>query len=97
MNKRGEILNYYNIAIGDSERVKISLAQLFKISLLSNAEKIIVAHNHPSGILNITYLDIRLTKNIVIICNLFDIELIDSIIVNKYGEYISIRQSIKEK
>lgn len=96
MESNGKILNYSNIAMGNNEKVKISLSQLFKTALLSNAKKIMVAHNHPSGALSITESDVKLTKNIAIISNLLGIELIDSIIVNKDGKYISIRENIKE-
>lgn len=91
-----KIINYSNIAIGTMKIAKVSLAQIFKVALLSNADKIIIAHNHPSGVLSITQADIDITKNIANIAKLFEIELLDSVIVNSNGEVLSIRENIKE-
>ena len=68
---------------------------MFRTALLSNASKIIVAHNHPSGVLEITSKDIEMTRKIAFFAKNFDIELIDSFIVIK-TDYISIRSHCKE-
>lgn len=91
-----KIINYSNIAIGDIEDVKVSVAQIIKVALLSNATYIVVAHNHPSGVLEITNADIDLTKHIGKAAGLFNIKLIDSLIVNYEGEILSIRENLKE-
>lgn len=77
-------------------RLNVPVAQIIKIALLSNASKIIIAHNHPSGILKITKADINMTQKIWTLTKNMEIELIDSIIVNE-TEAISIRQYIGEK
>ena len=90
------ILNYSNLAIGTIENVKVSISQLCKCALLSNASKVIVAHNHPDGCLKITDEDISMTRSIAAALKIFSIKLLDSIIVNSEGKAVSIRQSIKE-
>ena len=91
------IINFSIISIGNDRNVNVSLSQLFKIVLLSNATKILVGHNHPSGILEITNPDISITQKIGQISAFFGVKLIDSIIVNASGGFISIRENIGEQ
>ena len=97
VDSTNKIINYTTLAMGGIDAVKLPLAELFKVALLCNASKFVIAHNHPSGILEITPLDIQLTKKIGTIANLFDMELIDSIIINMNGDIISIREHITEQ
>lgn len=97
VDSTNKIINYTTLAMGGIDTVKLPLAELFKIALLCNASKFVIAHNHPSGILEITPPDIQLTKKIGTIANLFDMELIDSIIINMNGDIISIREHIMEQ
>ena len=90
------IINYSNIAIGNSENVEVSIAQIFRIALLSGACKIVIAHNHPGGILEITNADIFLTKKIWDLAKAFKISLIDSLVVGTCEEVVSIREKIGE-
>ena len=97
LDSTNKIINYSTLAMGSIDTVKLSMAELFKTALLCNASKFVIAHNHPSGILKITTQDIQLTKKIGTIAGLFDMELIDSIIINMNGEIISIREHIMEQ
>lgn len=95
LNSANKIVNYSLIAIGKIDCVYVSIPQIIKIALLSNASKFLIAHNHPCGILEVTNYDIELTKKIGAIAKLFDIELMDSLIVNE-TKAISIRETIGE-
>ena len=88
------IINYANISIGTIETVTASIPQLCKVALLSNASRVIVAHNHPDGCLKINDEDVAMTRSIAAALKIFNIKLIDSIIVNKNNESVSIRHSI---
>lgn len=96
MDNTNKLINYANISMGNIASVNVSISQIIKIALLSNASKIIIAHNHPSGVLEITNADINMTKKIGSLAKYFEIELIDSIIVNT-TESISIRKHIGDK
>lgn len=95
LDNTNKVINYFVISIGQIDSVRVSLAQLFKNALLSNASKIIVAHNHPSGVLKITSTDIDMTRKIGFFAKTFSIELIDSMIVSE-KEFVSIRAHCKE-
>ena len=95
LDRYEKILNYHTVCIGETDSVKVALAQLFRYALLSNAVKLYVAHNHPSGVLEITSDDIEMTKKIHHIASLFDISLVDSLIVSG-SDHVSIRRHCKE-
>lgn len=90
-----KIINYFTVSMGEINTVKVSLAQIFRCALLSNASKIIIAHNHPSGVVEITSKDIEMTKKIAFFANSFSIELLDSFVVTA-DDYASIRVYCKE-
>ena len=91
LDNTNRIINYSTLSIGSIDKVIISIGQLMKTALISNASKIVIAHNHPSGILEITSFDIALTRKIAAYAKIFDIELLDSIVVNDESA-ISIRE-----
>lgn len=97
LDSTNKIINYSTLAMGNIDNVKLPLSELFKTALLCNASKFVIAHNHPSGVLEITPPDIKLTKKIGTVASLFDMELIDSLIINMNGDIISIREQIKEQ
>ena len=97
LDNTNKIINYANIAIGDTNLVNTSLAQIFRIVLLSNASKLIIGHNHPNGVLRITKADIDITKRIGNLCRVFRVFLIDSVVVNMDGKSESIRENMGEK
>ena len=54
---------------------------LFKNAVLLTASGVIVAHNHPSGNLNPSESDVKITKKIKEAGNLLDIQLLDHLII----------------
>lgn len=93
LDSTNKIINFAKVSIGNIENVTVSIPQLIKIALLSNASKIIIAHNHPSGVLEATGSDVEMTKKIGSIANYFEIKLIDSLVVNG-EEATSIREKL---
>jgi len=71
------------ISEGFKGRVKLDVRLILKKSLLKNAYKVILCHNHPPGCkLEPTQEDIILTKEIKRILKLVDIKLIDHLIIS---------------
>ena len=64
--------------------------EIFKASILSNAAKVILFHNHPSGNLTPSEADIDFTKRIIATGDVLGIEVLDHLVVNQLGEYLSI-------
>jgi len=64
---------------------------LFRNALLLGASSVILAHNHPSGLLEPSAEDIAMTAAIAQGGALLDIEVLDHLIYTAHG-YTSIRQ-----
>ena len=58
-----------------------------KEALLVDATAIILCHNHPSGNINPSHADISLTKRLIESLSLFDIKVLDHIIVSQSETY----------
>ena len=63
--------------------------EVFKYAVRLSASSIILVHNHPSGNLNPSKEDIRVTEELIEIGSKLNIPLIDHIIVSDKG-YLSI-------
>lgn len=53
--------------------------------------KIFIAHNHPSGALKASDVDIELTKKLATLCDLIQVEFLDHIIITE-DHYLSFRE-----
>ncbi len=74
---------------GSSAEVLVNLRQLATLAIKNNASAIILAHNHPSGILEASFEDIKFTNKVNELLSSLNIMLADHIIVSE-GDYISL-------
>lgn len=77
------LLGTYQVAFGSERRLSASYRSLLGCALGDNATKIIVAHNHPSGIAYPSKQDRIATKALVAVLRTVEIELVDHIIVTR--------------
>jgi DNA repair protein RadC len=61
------------------------------LAIKAMATRIIVAHNHPSGTVNPSRADIRLTSQISQACKIMDIELLDHLVITP-DKYYSFKE-----
>ena len=87
LNNSNEILGVHSLSKGSTNGTVVDLKLLFAIALKSNATAIIIAHNHPSGVLNFSRSDLQLTERIKKSGELLDLKLLDHLIVTKNGFY----------
>ena len=66
---------------------------ILSVALKTAATGIVLAHNHPSGNLNPSESDISTTQKLKANCRLFEIELIDHIIISPTGDYYSMAEN----
>ncbi|MBU0632797.1 DNA repair protein RadC [bacterium] len=78
------------ISIGTLNRSLIHPREVFADAITDRAASIIIAHNHPSGILETSDEDILVTKRLQESAKLLGIELLDHLIISKNG-YLSMR------
>lgn len=87
LNKASQVLGYSIISEGGTASVSVDVKLIIQAALLANASAIIIAHNHPSGNLRPSIEDNRLTKRVAEAAKLFDIAVLDHLIVTSESFY----------
>jgi DNA repair protein RadC len=89
MNRSNSVLGILEISKGGISGTVTDVRVVFQAAIKGNASGVICAHNHPSGNLNPSESDTRLTKKLQEAGNLMDIQLLDHLILSTDGEYYS--------
>lgn len=77
----GTPINCSIVSMGAVDKTIAEPRELFKASILSNAAQMIIVHNHPSGSLEPSKIDIMLTDRMLKLTDLMGITLTDHVIV----------------
>ncbi len=95
LNSRFKLIHEETISIGTVTESIIHPREVFKPAIEHGAVAIILAHNHPSGILEPSDADIEITKRIINAGSMLGIQVIDHLIIadNKFTS-ISIPESL---
>ena len=83
----GKVIGYSKISQGGIGGTLVDIRLICKYALDSLASGIILAHNHPSGNLKPSLADESITKKIKQALDLFDINLLDHLILTDEGYY----------
>jgi DNA repair protein RadC len=88
----GRIIKIEELFRGTIDYSLVDVREIIKRTLDHNAKSIIISHNHPSGSTDISPEDRRITKKIKEACNLFDIKLLDHILIagTKYVSFSNL-------
>ena len=89
LDSKNKVLNAQIIHRGSVNSTDISLRKILETAFTYNATKVILAHNHPSGIALPSKEDINTTKYIRDALKILSIKLVDHIIVAD-GDYVSM-------
>ena len=90
LDNKNYILKIKKIAIGSSNFVNLSIKDILAEAIKINAPKIILAHNHPSGISTPSKKDYEMTQKVEEAANMLGIQLLDHIVIGNM-EYTSIK------
>ncbi len=86
-------INCHFASVGALDYAMVHPRELLKSGILSNASRMILAHNHPSGNLLPSGTDVRMTDRIQQVCGLVGIPLLDHVIVGGDNSmYFSFRE-----
>ncbi len=87
-------INCSIVSVGTLNRSLVAPGDMVKTAILSNAANMIMIHNHPSGNIEPSEIDIQITKKMIFVCELIGVPLIDHIIIggNNTKEYYSFRE-----
>lgn len=87
LNNSSKVLGVSNISEGGINETSADIRIIMQAAILGNATRIILAHNHPSGSLKPSTIDNLLTERVKNAAKLFNITLLDHIIVTDSGYY----------
>ena len=87
LNGAHQVIKVKVITIGVLNRCLVHPREVFRPAIINNSASIIIAHNHPSGTLTPSPNDDKLTAKIKQGLKIFDITLMDHIILSKDGYY----------
>ena len=86
-NRANQVLGYSVISQGGTSNTTVDIKMVIQTALLANASCIMLAHNHPSGNLHPSSDDNRITNRIIEAARLFDITVLDHIIITNESYY----------
>ncbi|WP_316797111.1 JAB domain-containing protein [Pedobacter agri] len=87
LNTSNRVLGIVDISVGGVSGTLADPKIIFAVALKTNSSKIILSHNHPSGNLNPSEADKRLTQKLKDGGKLLDIEVCDHIIVTNHSYF----------
>ena len=82
----------HTIASGTVNSVSIDPVVLYNRVLVSGLKKFIIVHNHPSCDLSPSEEDLMFTRKVVKGCTLLGISLLDHLIIDCTGKFMSMRK-----
>lgn len=90
LNTHYQLIHDEVISIGTLDAAILQAREVFRPALEYGAAAIIIAHNHPSGVLKATKADAEVTNKLIEAGKILDIELLDHLIIgnNRYSSII---------
>ncbi len=89
LNAHYQLVHDEVISIGTLTAALVQPREVFRPALEYSAAAVIIAHNHPSGVLKATKADLEVTSKLAEAANILDIELLDHLIIGR-DKYVSI-------
>jgi DNA repair protein RadC len=83
LDNKNKLLNVELINIGAANRVGVQPPEIFRLAIYKAAPKVILVHNHPSGILVPSHEDKYLTDRMMKVGTLINIAVIDHLIISE--------------
>lgn len=85
LDGKNNIRNIRLIGIGSCNIINIDTKEIIRIALLTASEKVVLVHNHPNNSLEPSNADKYMTNYTSKVLKIFNIDLIDHIIVTENG------------
>lgn len=87
LNRAGNVIGMTEISNGGFAGTYVDPKLIFSIALKCAGSAIILAHNHPSSNLKPSEQDLNITKRLVEIGKLLDLQVFDHLILSRYSYY----------
>ncbi len=85
LSQRNGILCFEQVSVGIATGTVIDVKGIVRTAILVGAETLIFIHNHPSGDPEPSQGDIDATKKLIEACKIFDLEVLDHIVIGDGG------------
>ncbi len=83
LNTHYQLIHDEVISIGTLDAAIVQPREVFRPALEYSAAAMIIAHNHPSGVLKATKADVEITDKLIAAGKILDIEILDHLIIGK--------------
>ncbi|MDE3075956.1 MAG: DNA repair protein RadC [Chloroflexota bacterium] len=90
LNAKNDVIGWPVVATGGLRTAMIRLGDVFREPIRQAASAFILAHNHPSGDPAPSPEDVQLTRDVVKVGKLLDIDVIDHLVIGR-GRWLSLR------
>lgn len=90
LDAKNHMLHSELISVGTATETLIHPREVFKPAILHSAVKMVLLHNHPTGDLFPSKMDVKLTRELTRAGQILQIELVDHLIFNKNNKYYSM-------
>ena len=87
LNRRNQLTGYFKLSEGGITGTVADLRLIFSTALKCLATGIVIIHNHPSGGLLPSDMDLELTIKVKKAAKMLDIDFMDHIIITSEGHY----------
>ncbi len=91
LDVKNQIIKVETISVGTSTSSLLSPKEVFSRAISLNSAAILLSHNHPSGDPSPSKDDIEITKRLISVGELLNIQLLDHIIIGE-GRYYSLKE-----
>lgn len=95
LNRANKIIGWYKVSSGGLDATIIDKRIICKVAIDALSAGVILVHNHPSGEVKPSSADIKMTKEVKDCLKLFDVLLLDHIILSekKYYSFTDEREA----
>ena len=87
LSRANNVVNIHHVSSGMESSCLVSVKDIMRQAILMKTSAIIISHNHPAGGLKPSKQDINTTNKIRQAANIFEILLLDSLILTREGYY----------
>ena len=95
LNRANKIIGWYKVSSGGLDATIIDKRIICKVAIDALSAGVILVHNHPSGEVKPSSADIKMTKEVKDCLKLFDVTMVDHIILSekKYYSFTDEREA----
>lgn len=86
-----DIFDVLGLEEGSISNCRVSPRKVLTMALITHSAKFLIAHNHPSGSVDVSAADRSMTKRLMEAATLVGVPFVDHLIVTSQGNYVSLR------